>query len=41
MLDMARIESGEVNLNLQWQPLEEVVGAALADGRPTQCLSHG
>jgi len=29
LLDMARIESGEVKLNLQWQPLEEVVGAAL------------
>ena len=29
LLDMARIESGEVTLNLQWQPLEEVVGAAL------------
>ena len=27
LLDMARIESGEVKLNLQWQPLEEVVGA--------------
>jgi two-component system sensor histidine kinase KdpD len=30
LLDMARIESGEVTLNLQWQPLEEVVGASLA-----------
>lgn len=29
LLEMARIESGEVQLNLQWQPLEEVVGAAL------------
>lgn len=29
LLDMARIESGEVKPNLQWQPLEEVVGAAL------------
>ncbi|MDP9012152.1 MAG: two-component system sensor histidine kinase KdpD [Pseudomonadota bacterium] len=33
LLDMARIESGEVTLNLQWQPLEEVVGAALEDTR--------
>jgi two-component system sensor histidine kinase KdpD len=33
LLDMARIESGEVKLNLQWQPLEEVVGAALAASR--------
>jgi two-component system, OmpR family, sensor histidine kinase KdpD len=30
LLDMARIESGDVTLNLQWQPLEEVVGASLA-----------
>jgi two-component system sensor histidine kinase KdpD len=29
LLDMARIESGEVKLNLQWQPLEEVIGSAL------------
>src|SRR5271168_407269 len=29
LLDMARIESGEVKLNLQWQPLEEVVGSSL------------
>jgi two-component system sensor histidine kinase KdpD len=33
LLDMARIESGEVKLNLQWQPLEEVVGAALDASR--------
>ncbi len=30
LLDMARIESGEVKLNLAWQPLEEVVGSALS-----------
>ncbi|AIY42601.1 Osmosensitive K+ channel histidine kinase KdpD [Collimonas arenae] len=29
LLDMARIQSGEVKLNLQWQPFEEVVGSAL------------
>jgi two-component system sensor histidine kinase KdpD len=29
LLDMARIESGDVKLNLEWQPLEEVVGSAL------------
>ncbi len=40
LLDMARLESGAVQLNRQWQPLEEVVGSALAasaallDGRP-------
>jgi two-component system sensor histidine kinase KdpD len=33
LLDMARIESGEVRLDLQWQPLEEVVGAALDSTR--------
>src|SRR5271155_5684176 len=33
LLEMARIESGEVKLNLQWQPLEEVVGAALNASR--------
>ncbi len=33
LLDMARIESGEVTLNLQWQPLEEVVGSALDSAR--------
>jgi len=29
LLDMARIETGGIRLNLQWQPLEEVVGSAL------------
>ena len=29
LLDMARIQSGEIRLNLQWQPFEEVVGSAL------------
>jgi len=29
LLDMARIQSGDVRFNLQWQPLEEVVGSAL------------
>jgi two-component system sensor histidine kinase KdpD len=29
LLDMARLESGAVQLNCQWQPLEEVVGSAL------------
>ena len=33
LLEMARIESGEVKLNLQWQPFEEVVGAALQSSR--------
>lgn len=29
LLDMARLQSGEVKLNRQWQPVEEVVGSAL------------
>ena len=29
LLDMARLQSGSVQLNLQWQPLDEVVGSAL------------
>jgi len=33
LLDMARIESGDVKLNLEWQPLEEVVGSALRAAR--------
>jgi two-component system sensor histidine kinase KdpD len=40
LLDMARLESGAVHLNRQWQPLEDVVGSAIAacaallQGRP-------
>lgn len=30
LLDMARLESGTVQLNRQWQPLEEVIGSALS-----------
>jgi len=29
LLDMARLQSGPVQLNRQWQPLEELVGSAL------------
>lgn len=29
LLDMARLQAGEVKLNRQWQPLEEVIGSAL------------
>jgi two-component system, OmpR family, sensor histidine kinase KdpD len=29
LLDMARLQAGAVRLDLQWQPLEEVVGAAM------------
>jgi two-component system sensor histidine kinase KdpD len=38
LLDMARIESGQVNLRLEWQPFEEVVGAAL--NATQQMLKH-
>lgn len=34
MLDMARLESGTVHLNRQWQPFEEVIGSALNAVRP-------
>lgn len=34
LLDMARIQSGEVRLKLDWHPLEEVVGSALRAIRP-------
>jgi two-component system, OmpR family, sensor histidine kinase KdpD len=34
LLDMARLESGAVQLNRQWQPIEEVVGSALAACAP-------
>jgi two-component system sensor histidine kinase KdpD len=34
LLDMARLQSGAVQLNRQWQPLEEVVGSALAACAP-------
>ena len=39
LLDMARIQSGEVKLNLQWQPIEEVVGSALKSTQ-TALASH-
>jgi two-component system sensor histidine kinase KdpD len=34
LLDMARLEAGAVHLHLEWQPLEEVVGSALAACAP-------
>jgi two-component system sensor histidine kinase KdpD len=34
LLDMARLESGAVQLDLQWQPVEEVVGSAIAAATP-------
>jgi two-component system sensor histidine kinase KdpD len=35
LLDMARLQSGAVRLNRQWQPLEEVIGSALKAVRST------
>jgi two-component system sensor histidine kinase KdpD len=34
LLDMARIQSGEVKLDLQWQAFEEVVGSAIRISAP-------
>jgi len=39
LLDMARLEAGAVVLNRQWQPLEEVVGGALA-GLSVRMVNH-
>ncbi len=39
LLDMARLEAGAVVLNRQWQPLEEVVGGALA-GMNSRMANH-
>lgn len=33
LLDMARIQSGEVKLRREWQPLEEVIGSAIRSTR--------
>jgi two-component system sensor histidine kinase KdpD len=35
LLDMARLEAGGLRLRLEWQPLEEVVGSALAACAPS------
>ena len=34
LLDMARLQSGKVMLNRQWQPLEEVIGSAIKAAGP-------
>ena len=34
LLDMAKLEAGAVQLNKQWQPLEEVIGSALQQCQP-------
>jgi two-component system sensor histidine kinase KdpD len=38
LLEMARLESGAVRLDLQWQPVEEIVGSALAAVEPVMAL---
>ena len=35
LLDMARLQSGAIKLNRQWQPLEEIVGSALKSAAGT------
>ena len=40
LLDMARLEAGEVQLNRQWQPLEEVVGSALQSHGRRRCAAR-
>jgi two-component system sensor histidine kinase KdpD len=39
LLDMARLQAGAIVLNRQWQPLEEVVGGALA-GLAARLANH-
>jgi two-component system sensor histidine kinase KdpD len=34
LLDMARLQAGRVQLHLEWQPIEEVVGSAITALRP-------
>jgi two-component system, OmpR family, sensor histidine kinase KdpD len=34
LLDMARITSGEIHLNREWQPIDEVIGSALRASEP-------
>jgi len=34
LLEMARIEAGAVHLRRSWQPIEEVIGSAIAAARP-------
>jgi two-component system sensor histidine kinase KdpD len=40
LLDMARIQSGDVRLNLQWQAIEEVVGSSLRASRAALVDRH-
>lgn len=40
LLEMARLQSGSVKLNLQWHPLEEVIGSALKTMRANLADRH-
>ena len=40
LLDMARIQSGEVKLRREWQPFEEVVGSALKAAQRCRSARH-
>ncbi len=40
LLEMARLQSGRVELDLQWHPLEEVVGSALNALEPLLATRH-
>ena len=40
LLDMARIQSGEVKLRREWQSVEEVVGSALKGAQPALASHH-
>jgi two-component system sensor histidine kinase KdpD len=40
LLDMARITSGEIRLNQEWQPIDEVIGSALRASEPL-LSAHG
>jgi two-component system sensor histidine kinase KdpD len=40
LLDMARLRAGRIQLNLQWQPLEEVVGSALKSASSSLSKHH-
>jgi two-component system sensor histidine kinase KdpD len=40
LLDMARIQSGEVKLRREWQSLEEVIGSALKSAQPAIARRH-
>ena len=40
LLDMARLQSGNVRLRREWQPLEQVVGVALS-GRAAMLVEYG